>query len=88
MSEQTELKEEVKEYVVEKGVTAEEQYVVEKGVPIPKVTKYPFGRMDVTDSFKFAIEDTSKIRAAMRKYVREYGQTKFSIHGNRCWRIA
>lgn len=71
--------------------------VIESGVPAPSGRAgYPFGAMDVGDSFLVeADEDSSKkvatsIGASARNYARKSGG-KFSVRtvdeGVRCWRV-
>lgn len=64
------------------------EYIVEKGVQIPSRAKYPFGKMEVGDSFEFPFAERNKIRHAMNKYAKEHGTAKFEIHNNRIWRVA
>lgn len=70
-------------------------YKIEKGVPIPKLHKgsrpykYPFGVMEVGDSFAFTPEEEAKVRAAAGNQTRSHG-TRYTVSVShlRCWRIA
>lgn len=69
---------------------------IEKNIPIPNrerhVSKYPFGKMKVGDSFFLLATDTNanKIRSAAAWYAVRNG-FKFTVRkegeGVRCWRI-
>lgn len=53
--------------------------------------KYPFGKMDVGDSFVVMKGDETKIRNASQQYGKRYSM-KFSVRKHkqdyRCWRIS
>ncbi len=66
---------------------------IEKGVARPRVggrKKYPFGDMEVDDSFAVPVEISNHVRAAASYYGIRNGK-KFSVckYGDayRCWRI-
>ena len=73
-------------------------YTIEKGIPAPKdvkrEAKYPFGQMEVNDSFTAPKHLASTIRAASAYYRRRY-QKRFIVRPDeklqdmvRIWRIA
>ena len=70
-------------------------FKIEKNVPLPEdrpaATKYPFGQMEVGDSFAVDPSQATRVRNAACYHARNHG-AKFSILKNgekfRCWRIA
>lgn len=68
-------------------------YVIEKNVPMPVSRqgkkRWPFGIMEVGDSFGFEPENQKKVAGAAAAYGRKHGK-KYSVHktesGPRCWR--
>ena len=73
----------------------ETNYKIETGIDLPQNSsgrhrKYPFGDMNVGDSFVFAAADLEKLRSATSYYGSRI-QKKFSIRkivgGYRCWRV-
>lgn len=70
-------------------------YKIDKGVPIPprtRTTKYPFGLMEVGDSFEVPSGDRAKIISACFHYnkrkegrftVRKVGKDQYRV-----WRVA
>lgn len=69
-------------------------YVIESDVPVcdrrGAAAKYPLGEMKVGDSFAFAAEAVTKIRAAATAWQRTHPGQKFTVsrRERRCWRIA
>lgn len=70
-----------------------EDFEIEKNVvrPASRTNKYPFGDMDIGDSFRMPIEQKHHVQTASYHYGR-YHNKKFSVRefdGDcRCWRIA
>jgi hypothetical protein len=70
-------------------------YRLEKGVPLPTAyagrKKYPFGEMEIGDSFSFKADELTRVRAAASYFGTRNGK-KFSARkdgpGCRCWRTA
>ena len=69
-------------------------YKIEKKVPVPTTASrnnYPFGEMEVGDSFSIPIGEEYVARASAYWYSRTR-PVKFSIRrtkeGYRCWRVA
>ena len=69
------------------------KYKIEKDIPIPSRpypvnVKYPWADMKVGDSFLVGEDKTTiaKATAASHNYGRRHGK-KFSMRGNRIWRI-
>ena len=68
---------------------------LEKGIPIPPVsglTKWPFGEMEVGDSFTVPPETRERCRSAAASYARQhsgwtYTLQKVDAETWRCWRI-
>lgn len=65
-------------------------FPVEKGIPLPEKAernKWPFGAMEVGDSFAFPPELSRTVRNAASSYQRNR-EVKFTIREGRCWRTA
>lgn len=68
------------------------EHTVEKGYPIPerRCTKYPYGKMDVGDSF-YCTEERTRLYSSSSQYGLRNGM-KFSVRkegdGYRVWRIS
>lgn len=74
-------------------------YTIDKGVELPKVdrskhgrvNKYPFGSMEVGDSFSFAESDKRKLQNACCIYGKRNNKffliRKDDLGTYRCWRI-
>jgi hypothetical protein len=66
-------------------------YNIESGIKPPKEhrrQKYPFGLMNVGDSFPFPIEDYMRIASAMVMYGNRQGKKfRLSKMELRCWRV-
>lgn len=73
-------------------------YEIQKGVPIPtenllpRYERYPFGQMNVGDSFVFDSKKYKNTYSAAQQYKKRKGVT-FLIRSNRdgtctCWRTA
>ena len=71
-------------------------FVIEKGVPAPEAryrNKYPFGEMEVGDSFFVPGGEAGKLSNSASVYARYHGRKlKFSARkvegGARVWRVA
>lgn len=73
-------------------------FAIEKGIPAPPERdtpfRYPFGQLEVQDSFFVPAENTGtipRVRAAAAMYAKRHGMkfvTKQSDGGIRVWRIA
>lgn len=71
-------------------------FEIEKGIPIPihhrpgRTRKYPFGEMDIGDSF-YVEAPQRRISEAASKYGKKHCEkfaTRTENGGCRCWRIA
>lgn len=68
-------------------------YSVDIGVPMPdrpasgRPPKYPFGEMEVGDSFSFAEGEAARVGNAAKSYSHRNGGVRFSIRGCRIWRV-
>lgn len=74
-----------------------EKFKIETGVPIPTVCgkqeRYPFGEMEVGNSFSFEGVEVSNVRQAASQHKRrKKNKVKFTVrktlNGYRCWRVA
>jgi len=70
------------------------EYRIEKGVALPTGNgrkRYPFGEMEVGDSFGFKVDELMRVRAASSYFGTRNGR-KYSARkdgsGYRCWRVA
>jgi hypothetical protein len=70
---------------------------IEKGVPIPPVNSqflsWPFGQMEVGDSFEVPLDKRERCRSAVSSYSRQHPGLKFTVQKTgddtwRCWRTA
>jgi len=69
---------------------------IRKGVPLPeprkrgKPARWPFGVMDVGDSFAFPAADVKSVRAALRRHCKVHGGSyavRQCAAGYGCWRV-
>jgi len=67
-------------------------YVIEKDIPLPEFdSKYPFGKMEVGDSFALSLGDRSRVTSVATRYSKtedvKFTIRKVSDTEARCWRI-
>lgn len=62
------------------------EFVVQSDIKLSGSSKYPFGEMAIGDSFAFRDNDKKMIQSASASYGRTHSM-KFSVRGNRIWRI-
>lgn len=67
-------------------------FVIQKGVPIPRVCKFPFERMQPGDSFEVAIERRRQLRSALWYHLKkkrggEFVTRTIDEKRVRCWRV-
>lgn len=67
------------------------EYKIEKGVPLIRPRgSYPFGEMEVGDSFAISSAQRKNVSAAAAAYGKSHGRkyaVRKSVIGARCWRI-
>ena len=69
-------------------------YTIEPNLPIPdkhRTPKYPFGRMDLFDSFEFDVKDITRVSSAASEFGIRHNK-KFLVRNlangkARCWRV-
>jgi hypothetical protein len=69
------------------------EFAIEKDVPVFRNSmKFPFGQMEVGDSFLAPIDKAPRLRSAAHNYGRRHNMvftvSKVSDTEFRCWRIA
>jgi len=69
-------------------------FEIEKGIPVPATlprSKYPFGQMEVGDSFACSASQNARVRVAAHKYGKDHGLVftarKIGDDSYRVWRI-
>ena len=69
-------------------------YEIEKGIEMPTKTVYPFGTMEIGNSFEFPKDERTKVATAIANYQHKHQHksgARFSIRTTgetlRCWRV-
>lgn len=64
---------------------------IDKNITIPPKGKYPFGEMEVGDSFDIGVVPAGNVRSAASIFAKRNSDYAFTVRRNgkgyRCWRI-